>query len=215
MRRLLLMLATLSIVAVSQADDQVRPPVDYQSVRVTITNICVRALETELVWLSGDSIKSKYGFSDAEMTELLSGCLPMIESRTDYKVSHFHLFGLLERTCGTNAIPVLAAVVRENRNDNDVCYAYSSYCEVANMDESCFALGSEILDSPDYGEWSRWAVYSRINRRRTKALKSGDQAFLQRCERFYLSRYQKDADFRQHVGHQRWPGPSNTQGDAQ
>ena len=72
MRRLLLMLATLSIVAVSQADDQVRPPVDYQSVRVTITNICVRALETELVWLSGDSIKSKYGFSDAEMTELLS-----------------------------------------------------------------------------------------------------------------------------------------------
>ena len=53
------------------------------------------------------------------------------------------------------------------------------------MDESCFALGAEILDSPDYGEWSRWAVYSRINRRRTKALKSGDQAFLQRCERFY------------------------------
>ena len=42
------------------------------------------------------------------------------------------------------------------------------------MDESCFTLGSEILDSPDYGEWSRWAVYSRINRRRTKALKSGD-----------------------------------------
>ena len=133
----------------------------------------------------------------------------MIESRTDYKVSHFHLFGLLERTCGTNAIPVLAAVVRENRNDYDVRYAFSSYCAIADMDESCFALGAEILDSPDYGEWSRWAVYSRINRRRTKALKSGDQAFLQRCERFYLSRYQKDADFRQHVGHQRWPGPDN------
>ena len=39
MRRLLLMLATLSIVAVSKADDKVKPPVDYQSVRVTITKI--------------------------------------------------------------------------------------------------------------------------------------------------------------------------------
>lgn len=214
MRRLLMMIALLSAVAASKADDQVRPPVDYQTVRVNITNICIRALDTEMVWLSGDSIKSKYGFSDAEMTELLSGCIPMIESRTDYKISHFRLFGLLERTCGTNAIPVLAQVVRDNKNDYDVRYAYSSYCAIANMDESCFTLGSEILDSPDYGEWSRWAVYSRISRRRVKALKNGDQAFLRRCESFYLSRYQKDADFRQHVGYQDWTVLSNTQGES-
>ena len=198
-----------------EADDQVKPPVDYQTVRANITNICVSALETEMVWLSGDSIKSKYGFSDAEMTDVLAGCLPMIEPRTDYEVSHFRLIGLLERTCGTNSIPILVRIIRDNKNDYDSWFGYSAYCAIMDMDESCFTLGGEILDSQGYGEKSRWAVYSRINRRWTKALKSGDQAFLQRCESFCLSRYEKDADFRQHVGYQRWPGPGNTQGNAQ
>lgn len=190
---------------------------DFGRIRISITNWCARAVQSEQVWTVGQGVKSRHGFSDAQMTELLSGCIPMLEERTDYKISHYHLFGLFERTCGTNAIPVLAKVVRDNKNDYDVRFAYAAYCEIANMDESCFVLAEEILDSPDYGEWSRWAAYSYIGRRRAKALKNGngDQLFLQRCEMFYRSRQNRDSDFRKHVGYQKWPGPSAQDGVSQ
>ena len=212
MKKWVMIFAVLASVVLNAEESP--KPVDLGRIRVSITNCCAQAVLTEHVWEFGQAIKSKYSFSDAQMTELLEGCIPMVKARTDYKVSHYHLFGLFERTCGTNAIPVLVSVVRENKNDYDVRYAYAAYCVLKDMDESCFTLGSEILDSANYGEWSRWAVYSRIGRRREKAVKSGDQVFLQRCELFYRSRQSKDVDFRKHVGYQNWPGPDVRDGGS-
>lgn len=210
MRIILMMFLLVSISTLMASENAAT--IDYQPIRVNITNWCVRAFQSEQVWDVGATIKVNRGFSDAQMTELLAGCIPMIESRTDYKISHFHLFGLLERVCGTNSLPVLVQVIRDNKNDYDVRFAYSAYCVICDMDESCFTLGSEILDSPSSGEWSRWAVYSRIGRRRAKALKAGDQTFLQRCDNFYRSRYKKDVDFRKNVGYQKWPDPTDDGG---
>ena len=209
MNKFLTLVILLSVSVLANAEEKPSIP-DFERLRVGITNRCVTAIRSEDVWNTGYWIKNKYELSDAEMTEILAGCIPMLESRTDYKVSYYHLYGLMQRTCSTNVAQVLASSVRANRDELDVRFAFAAYCEVLQMDESCFSLGCEILDADEsYGHLARSGVYKQVARWRRNAESQDNGILVQRCNSFYASRQNKDSDFRSFVSRESWPDSSS------
>lgn len=198
------LLVLLGALLGANASEETQGDVDMARLRANVTNLCIRAVRTEDVWATGARMKSHYRFSNAEMTELLSGCLPLLEGRTDYKVSYYHLYGLMQRTCGTNAAPVLAGAVHQNRDEYDVRYAYMAYCEVLGMDALCFRLAEEILDSDLYGQVVRSGVYKRVAQWKKRARETNDESLIRRCNDFYQSRHLKDNDFGLFVRNRDW-----------
>ena len=205
-----LAMVVIFLVMMGMCADKSSSVVDLGSLRMNITNLCIKAVRSEQVWEAGIKVKEDHGFSDTDMTELLSGCISMLAGRTDYKVSYYHLYGLMQRTCSTNVAQVLASSVRANRDELDVRFAFAAYCEVLQMDESCFSLGCEILDADEsYGHLARSGVYKQVARWRRNAESQDNGILVQRCNSFYASRQNKDSDFRSFVSRESWPGSSS------
>lgn len=210
MKRILTVVAVLVSMA-GVADENQLPSVDMAALRVNVTNWCIRASRSEQVWEAGRKMKAYYGLGDPEMTALLSGCMALFNGRTDYQQSYYHLYGLMQRTCGTNAAPVLAGIVRQNRDSTNVRLAYSAYCASLSMSTECFSLGCEVLDSDQYDVAVRREVFAQVARWRRLGELSEDGGLISRCNSFYSERATKDADFRTFVGFWRWPGQEGGQ----